>query len=314
MELSNLDNIVNQSLSSNSSVSSSIYPYFHFELQEEKEEFKDMEKQKKYEDQEIFVSINSYENIYEAFETSDIFDKIMIIKNIVNENQAQMLKNIVKEFFENDFLKKISNLSRPLEKKYNDVIERKLGRFEIIPPDNILFSIWNILRINPLFVSINQKIKMEIENLSSEFNQTNQLPASMYSKKNNPCSKYCIEELGILPIEPHTEDGYWHRDVVTSERDNVFESKPYYITQIIYLDNLANTEFCVKSNKNRNNNFIKYDKKIICSDLCSSVVFDGRHLHRGLANRSNETRYAIYISYYDSYYKRREYDINFKLY
>ena len=297
MDINDLDNILHQ----------------EFELQEEKEEFKDMENQKKYEDQEVIVSINGCED------TIDTFDKIIIIQNIVNENQGKLLKNIVKEFFENDFLKKISNLSRPLEKNYNDVIERKMGRFEIIPPDDILFSIWNILRRNLLFVSINQKIKMEIQNLStptssSEFNRTNQLSDSLFSKKNNPSSKYCIEELGIIPIEPHTEDGYWHRDVVVNERDNVFESKPYYITQIIYLDNLANTEFCIHSSHNRNNNFTKYCKKVVRINSFSSVVFDGRHLHRGLANHSKETRYAIYISYYESSYKRRNYGIGSTLY
>lgn len=271
MEQENFDIIINQ-----------------FELQEEKEEFKDMENHNNCEYNEVFESINNYDTVVK-------FDKIITINNIVNDNEGYILKDIVKEFFENDFLQKISKLSRPLDKKYNDVIERKMGRFEIIPPDNILFSIWNILRRNPLFVFINEKIKMEIQ-------------------KNNPLSNDCIEELGILPIEAHTDDGYWHRDVVINERENVFESKPYYITQIIYLDNLANTEFCIHSNYNRNNNFTKYDKKFIHTDSFSSVVFDGRHLHRGLANSSNDTRYAVYISYYDSSYKRREYGTGLKLY
>lgn len=75
------------------------------------------------------------------------------------------------------------------------------------------------------------------------------------------------------------------------------------------MDNKANTEFCINSQNNSNNNFTKYHKKNIEAESCSSVVFDGRYLHRGLANNSNETRYAIYISYYISSYKNREHEL-----
>ena len=68
------------------------------------------------------------------------------------------------------------------------------------------------------------------------------------------------------------------------------------------------------SHHNKNNNFTKYDKKIISADFCSAVVFDGRILHRGLANDSDETRYAIYITYFDSFYTRREHGKGLNIY
>jgi hypothetical protein len=108
-----------------------------------------------------------------------------------------------------------------------------------------------------------------------------------------------------LPIEPHSPNGYWHRDVFFRDPSD-YQRKPFYITQLIYLDNKANTEFCMGSRNNPNNNFTKYDRKTITTEPFSSVVFDGRHLHRGLANESEETRYSLYISYYDEFYVDRE--------
>ena len=49
-----------------------------------------------------------------------------------------------------------------------------------------------------------------------------------------------------------------------------------------------------------------YEKKIIKSSKGSSVVFDGRTLHRGLDNDSNNIRYALYISYYKGSYVDKE--------
>ena len=220
-----------------------------------------------------------------------MFSKIIIVQDIITKEQAISIKGILHDFFQNTFLPKISNLSRPLDKKYGNFIERHLGRFEIIPPDDIVNSIWNILfngfvEENNVFGKVNQIIQSEIQ-------------------YNNPLSEKCIKELGILPIEPHTKNGYWHRDVYFRE-PSYYQRKPFYITQVIYLDNLANTEFCINSRHNSNNNYTKYDKKVICAQPLSSVIFDGRHLHRGLANLTDETRYALYISYYDSSYVDRE--------
>ena len=213
-------------------------------------------------------------------------DKIIVVKDIITLEQSASLHNIIHSFFENIFLPKIKNMKRPIE-KYRNVIERKLGRFEL-NTISIESSIWDILRSNPFFSIINKLIKENIE--------------KNFVKEDNI---YCIEELGILPIEPNTETGYWHRDVFLQDKTD-FIKKPFYITQIIYLDNKANTEFCIKSRNDSNNNFTKYHREVIEADSCSSVVFDGRHLHRGLANESNSIRYAIYISYYVSSYNIRE--------
>jgi hypothetical protein len=45
---------------------------------------------------------------------------------------------------------------------------------------------------------------------------------------------------------------------------------------------------------------------MIKSNPLSSVIFDGRTLHKGLENNTKETRYAIYISYHTPSYIDKE--------
>jgi len=54
------------------------------------------------------------------------------------------------------------------------------------------------------------------------------------------------------------------------------------------------------------NNPKKYKKKRVSADIGSSVVFDGRMLHQGLENNTDETRYAIYIVCYADSYRDEE--------
>jgi ectoine hydroxylase-related dioxygenase (phytanoyl-CoA dioxygenase family) len=107
--------------------------------------------------------------------------------------------------------------------------------------------------------------------------------------------------MGILPVEPNTKSGNWHRDIFVTHKHD-FRKPPFYITQLIYLDDNADTLFCLHSENNPDNNPKKYVIKRIKSHPGSSVVFDGRMLHKGLENNGEKTRYAIYIvCYADSY-------------
>ena len=209
--------------------------------------------------------------------------QIKQINNIITKESADKLKEIISPFFEKEVLSKINECPRPIKQKYGDFVERSKGRFEITPPTLLENKIWKILLENEKFLNINKEIK-EIIN------------------KNN---KNCKEELCILPVEPNTKTGVWHRDIfIYSKKD--FERKPYYITQIIYLDDKANTKFCINSQNNINDNADLYNKKIIKATPLSSVIFDGRTLHMGLKNDAKKTRYAIYISYFDSSYVDKE--------
>ena len=209
--------------------------------------------------------------------------KIKKINNIITKENANKLKEIISEFFENEILSKINNCPRPVKKTYGDFVERSKGRFEIIPPTPLENKIWKILLENERFLETNNEIK------------------EIITKNNGKC----IEELCILPVEPNTRGGVWHRDIfLYSKKD--FERNPYYITQLIYLDDKANTKFCINSQNNSDNNVELYTKQTIKAQPLSSVIFDGRTLHKGLKNYSKYTRYAIYISYFDSSYVDKE--------
>jgi len=211
------------------------------------------------------------------------FNSIKKYKDLFSESEINSIRKLVDDYFKNTVLAKLENMERPLKQKYGDIIERNKGRFEITPPTTLETKIKNILFKNTNFSNLNTILKRII--------------------KNN--YKDVIEEFCILPLEPNTALGKWHRDIFIKSK-NDFSKKVFYITQIIYLDELSNTEFCLNSNHNSDNTTSLYEKKIIKSSKGSSVVFDGRTLHRGLDNDSNNIRYALYISYYKGSYVDKE--------
>jgi len=77
---------------------------------------------------------------------------------------------------------------------------------------------------------------------------------------------------------------------------------PFYITHIIYLDNISSTTYYLGSQTNSDPNPSIYPKLTVQSEYGKMVLFDGRIIHKGLCNKSNTTRYAIYISYYKKSY------------
>jgi hypothetical protein len=205
------------------------------------------------------------------------------INHILSKESAEEILQMIKTFFEKEVLSKIEDCPRPIVKKHGDFVERKRGRFEITPPPALEKKIWKQLLKNETFVKINQETK---DFITSHHNR-------------------CIEELCILPVEPGTKSGSWHRDIfVDSQKD--FAKDPFYITQIIYLDDKANTEFCIDSQNHSNNNPQLYTKKRVKAEPLSSILFDGRTLHKGLENNAQQTRYAIYVAYYDSSYVDKE--------
>ena len=212
-----------------------------------------------------------------------LFYPQQFVPKIISKKDTLLLKRLIGQFFEKDIQTKMESFPDPFPGKYSDIVERKKGRFEITPPSSLRKKIWNCLLQNKSFVQQREKIhKTILEN-----------------------TEKCKEEMGILPIEPHTRKGDWHRDIFVSGNED-FQKPPFYITQIIYLDDNANTRFCVNSETNPDNNPKKYLKKQVTAQTGSSVIFDGRILHQGLENKSDEIRYAIYIVYYTSTYVDNE--------
>jgi len=226
---------------------------------------------------------NKKTNNYTQKNRNRTFFQRKIIPHIISIKNAFLLKTIINDFFEKKIKKKIEKYPRPFPEKYNNFLERKRGRFEITPPPFLLKKIWNLLLENKSFVKQRNEIKTIIlEN------------ANGYK-----------EELGILPVEPHSTSGDWHRDIfITGKKD--FVKPPFYITQLIYLDDKADTAFCLHSETNPNNNPKKYVKKNVSANTGTSIVFDGRTLHKGLENNTDETRYAIYIVYFTDSYVDKE--------
>ena len=205
------------------------------------------------------------------------------IDNIINKKQIKKLKKIIDIFFKKEILSRLENCKRPIVDKYGDLIERQLGRFEITPSSSISKKIWKLLNQSNDFISKNKAIKKIIHN----------------------SYKHVREELCIIPLESNTIDGNWHRDIfVRSKLD--FDKSPFYITQIIYLDANAGTDFCENSKNNDNNNVNLYKKKTIQAKPGSSIIFDGRTLHKGNGNKTDKIRYAIYISYFEENYIDKE--------
>ena len=209
---------------------------------------------------------------------------ILEIESGFNQTEIETLHCVVKNYFEKDFLTKIKNFPRPIVKSYGDVVERKLGRFEIIPSKEINNQIWDILLKNDTFVKYNKMAKNEIKRILDED---------------------VVEEMCLLPVEPGVVDGEYHRDIFVKSPED-FSGMPFYITHIIYLDNISSTIYCIGSQTNPDSNPLIYPKLTVQSDYGKMVLFDGRIIHKGLGNKSNTTRYAIYISYYKKSYTDEE--------
>lgn len=209
------------------------------------------------------------------------FSKINItnVNDIITKEDSTKLKSLISNFFTDEILPSINKCKRPIKIKYSDFVERSKGRFEITPSNKLKKEIFKILNKNKKFKILNEKLKNTIKYFWNDV----------------------TEEICILPLEPNTEDGKWHRDIFVKSK-NDFDKNIFYITQLIYLDDKADTEFCINSQNNSNNDDKIYKKKYVESQKCSSIFFDGRTIHRGLKNNSNNIRYAIYISYYKKTY------------
>jgi hypothetical protein len=198
----------------------------------------------------------------------------------LEKNDCNKLICLARNFFEKDVLAKLKNYPRPITQLYGDFVERKPGRFEIIPCSNLIKEIYKILNKSDKFVMYNNLARNEIKRLTGED---------------------VTEELCLLPVEMSVSNGNFHRDIfVKSPMD--FIGNPFYITHLIYLDNISSTEFCLGSQTNSNDNPDNYEKITIQSGENKMVLFDGRIIHRGLENKSDRTRYALYISYYKKSY------------
>jgi hypothetical protein len=209
---------------------------------------------------------------------------ITYTQNVINEESGAKILASLEHYFKTSILKKIDGYERPLQQKYRNFLERSLGRFECYFDKTLEQQIMDYLLLNPQFKDIHNYC---IERI----------------KKHNDG---CIEDICFIPVEANTPDGVWHRDTIIENEIADFERPLYYIGHLIYFDNLANTEFCLNSEHNSNNNADIYEKRMINAQTYSSVYFDGRILHRGLKNNSSNTRYAIYISYTASSYSVKE--------
>jgi ectoine hydroxylase-related dioxygenase (phytanoyl-CoA dioxygenase family) len=109
---------------------------------------------------------------------------------------------------------------------------------------------------------------------------------------------------GSIPAASGSSDGLWHRDTWPLFDDEKLEgSLPvHYITVLIPLVDISDengpTEIIVGSHRGVNTG----KKLSVCGKAGSAIILDGRILHRGLANLSDNTRHMLYIVYCKKWY------------
>ena len=176
-----------------------------------------------------------------------------------SKEEVDDLKFICENVF-SEILSLISkyNLDRPL-KTYN-ILERKMGRFEISCQKDPLYSL--LLKNN-------------------NFKKQDFIIKQFFKRKWNVDPSI---DVGLLSVLGESEDGDFHRDCHFYDSWN--ELKPFYFTLLVYLDELSGTEFILP---HKNISLFPEGGKI--------TVFDGSIEHRGLANSSLSPRHAIYLTY-----------------
>lgn len=207
-------------------------------------------------------------------------------KKMFTLRETEDIRLLCSSYFEENIQTKLAKCAkRPIQNRWGDIVERRKGRIELKLPPDIEKTILHKMQKNKLFTKERKKIHQKMRQFWGQ-----------------PCK----EELCLLPVEPRTKNGAWHRDIFIKSREKDFTGPPFYITQIIYLDEKADTCFCLGSETHPVNNPDIYQKKRIEADTGSSVVFDGRMLHKGLENDTDEIRYAIYIAYSAPFYVDKE--------
>lgn len=216
-------------------------------------------------------------------------DGVMVFRNRIEQNQIEELK------FEIDKIKKIvmskiENMERPL-KTYSDIAERHLGRLDY--RCGFKANIFNVVE-KPII----QIIKQMSPNIDFRY------------------------YWGAIPSLGGSGPTNMHRDVYpmlnTTKGFNLgshdINLPPYYFTVLIPLVDITAengpTEF-IKQSHHRpivdESKEVTYIPLLLPGDF---LIFDGRTLHKGLANKTNEERLIAYITFIANWYHDQTFTID----
>ena len=115
------------------------------------------------------------------------------------------------------------NLERPV--KFYEILERKNGRFEISLIGKEKDDFYSILLSNV------------------NFKKQDLIIRQFFKRKWNVDPSI---DVGLLPVLGESEEGNYHRDCHFYDSWN--ESKPFYFTVLVYLDDFSGTEFVLPTN------------------------------------------------------------------
>ena len=220
----------------------------------------------------------------------DILDSgVVLFKQLIPTEKIQTLQLEVNKTRE-IVMSKIITMERPL-KTYSDIAERELGRLDYRCGFNA-----------EIFNEVAHPIDKIINEISStiEFRRYWGLITSLG---------------GAGPTNMH-RDVYPFLNTTTGVNlgSDEINFPPYYFTVLIPLVNVTKengpTEY-IKYSKSKK--IVDADKAEIYAPLTSPgdvTIFDGRTLHRGSANNTQEERVIAYITYVANWYHDQTFEIN----
>jgi ectoine hydroxylase-related dioxygenase (phytanoyl-CoA dioxygenase family) len=216
-------------------------------------------------------------------------DGLIVFKNFLNVDQLRVLGEeiaLIRELV----MRKISSMQRPL-RAYSDISERELNRLD-----------YRCGFTAEIFSEIAKPIFEIIRTLS---------PAMTFR-----------QYWGAIPALAGSKETDLHRDIypllksTTGQNIGEFDAMlpPYYFTVLMPLVKITEENGPTQLVKGSHRQLIVEESQAeIYAPLLSPgdvLIFDGRVLHRGSANNSNEERLVAYITFVADWYHDQTFAIN----
>lgn len=225
----------------------------------------------------------------ESYLNHFIKDGVIVFRQLLNAQQLQIIINEVKRV-RSVIIAKIATMERPL-KTYSDIAEREPGRLD-----------YRCGFTSAIFDQLAKPIADKVQQFSPYIN-----------------FRYYW---GAIPSLGGSGPTPMHRDVyplLNTAKDNDLDFldlnlPSYYFTVLIPLVEITEkngrTQFIKGSHRELSvdeENADKYSPSLSPGDI---VIFDGRTLHRGLANHTTEERVVAYLTFVADWYYDQTFTIN----
>lgn len=225
----------------------------------------------------------------ESFINAMLTDGVVVFKKLISTHQIQSMRNEISHI-RTIVMSKLNDMKRPI-RAYSDIAERYLGRLDY--RCGFTTAIFN--EVGGPIVNIIKKMSPKID---------------------------FRHYWGAIPSMGQTGPTNMHRDIYpilnTTEGMNLdtldLMLPPYYFTVLIPLVEITRengpTEFIKKSHllsvADEHTSDI-YAPLLSPGDI---VIFEGRTLHRGSANNTNEERLIAYMTFTANWYHDQTFEIN----